>query len=97
MIHAISVERLMTFGLKAWEVKLVSEARAGDRHSTVTKRETIVVAEVMRIRERQARECFHLRQDESNPICVACGEPAKVWYSDRERWLRHPARCMVEG
>jgi len=96
MIHAISVERLMAFGLKAHEVELVSEARAGDRHSTVTKRETIVIAEVMRLVVRKASQPVHLRGASGDPICIACGDQATVWYDDRERWLRHPARCMAE-
>ena len=61
---------------------------------------TVVVVEVDRVRERRAGEPVHLRATEDDPICAECGERATVWYgsgaAERERWAKHPCRCMPE-
>lgn len=46
------------------------------------------------LRERQAYETVHLREDnEYDTTCTMCGERAAVWTDSRYQWNDHPSRC----
>lgn len=45
--------------------------------------------------ERKAGQLVHLRSDERNPVCTACGCHAAFWLDAEWRHERHPARCTA--
>ncbi len=83
-------------------LKLLSHAIPPSPHNTQSitfyggKPQTMVLAECVAVRERVEGELVHLRADDNSPYCVACGQitgATRPWYSDRDRWEDHAARC----
>lgn len=67
-------------------IRLISEARG-------EKPETLVIGETEGHFERKKGTPVHYREDDSNPICRACGQAANVWLGSEERWKDHAERC----